>query len=288
MNNFLNDFENQIHSEAAVIRRKGEAEDAAKQRVENASLERSFRADKAREAAVAERQKTLDWAWAAAELLRETPALPEIWTHETTEKKGFFGRAVIRSSILAEGWPLLDWQNTRYRIPRHTLLLTPGDQGTHGIHLGFFSQEDRSYTTIPPLPLQPITLHPLSRTPLSDEDMPWPPRTNQEDPMDTIRRMAGARIKKARREQPWKEASSITINSYDYIEDEKEYRASRPYITPLDRTFEPKKEDYEEYQRSGIEESIRNAIARLAAKHLVIGPENTAKRIQTRINLGIE
>ncbi|MDB5161934.1 MAG: hypothetical protein JWM52_442 [Candidatus Saccharibacteria bacterium] len=215
------------------------------------------------------------------------------------QKRRLFGRDVIGQGIATQGWQLLDWQNTRYTPrARHTLLLSPSADGNSDIHLRFFSVKDAVHYfdeehDVPAQVILPDNVHPLSQVPLSEDDMPWPPRTNEEDMHDALERAFHMRRdRRPPREAPWKDERSITIDAFDSeiemnkLYDEISYSGGR---TPTEHKKRlPTKADYDEYRRAGIEESIRLAIAHVAAQHLVIAPEKIAQTIKRRAELGIE
>ena len=293
MSDFLNDFEKQMKAEAAATRRSEQAQERERQEEIEAELEFQERNTAAKQKAVEARRTTLDWAWAAAELLNDAKVQPEIWTYTHFQKRRFFGRTALQG-IAAEGWKLLDWQNTHYwPKPRHTLLLTPHDHGAPGVHLQFFSQIPAPHNTPTP-DLLPEDVHTLSKEPLSRGDMQWPPRTNGSNGIYSIYGSftESPRSPKPRREAPWKETDSLTIDTYDVIEELRDLHNDMADTMGRPRTEyfmpDPTETDYEEYRRSDIEGAIRRAIARLAAKHLITGPEKAAKAIEARIELGFD
>ncbi|MEO6109453.1 MAG: hypothetical protein ABIP50_00370 [Candidatus Saccharimonadales bacterium] len=299
MSDFIGDFEKQTNADAASTRRREADEHRDAVAAEKARLDFEQDNEEAKQKAIAERKITLDWAWVAAGLLKESKVVPTLWTYDYVQKRRLFGHDIIAQGIAAEGWQLLDWQNTRYApAQRHTLLLSPSAEDNSDIHLKFFSQRPpvdyvRDEFDEPAQVILPTDVHSLSREPLSEEDMPWPPRTNAEDMHDTLGRAFGVkRDQKPRREAPWKDESSITINAFDGDIEMTKLFAEMSYETGSvahDWTKRPPiKEDYDEYKRAGIEKSIRLAIAHVAAQHLVIAPEKIAQTIKRRAELGVE
>ena len=281
MANFLNEFDRARRTAAENMQRQKTADEREKQRAEQETLDEQYAHDTALrtavEKAVKERQITLDWAWAAAELLNESGAQPDVWTHTYIQPKGFFGFGrVAVQGIAAEGWPLLDWQNTRYEArTRHSLLLTPRDRNNSGIHLQYFSRSTPFNGSTPDL--QPNEVHELSRIPLSAEDMPWPGIIDPSQPEDWIDQMNGT--KKQIALLPWKESFSVTFDGFDADKDMDEMLMEiGGHPTPRSAGVD----DYTEYRRTKTEEAIRSAIAQVAARHTIVKPQELVERAQSR------
>jgi len=291
MPDFLDDFEQQRRASADEIRRRGEAEERQKLKEEKKKLDQQHQVEQAKEKAVAERKKTLDWAWVASTLLRDSKVQPEHWIYNYQQRRRLFGFTAMQG-IAAEGWPLLDWQNEHYwPVLRHTLLLTPRDDDNSGNHLRFFSQPSQGNKALA-VELKPSDVHKIPSEPLSKDDMPWPGRISADGKGRTMIEAILERDMFHATVEPWGKSFSLTIDEFDshkeYVDlfSKLEEEAGIPEAER--KAYTPKEHDYKDYQEAGIEISIRRAIAHVAATHLDIAPEKIALTIKRRTELGIE
>lgn len=294
MSNVFDELESGMISHANKIKREADTRRREKVDEEKQKLDEQQKTEKAKQLAVVERQKTLNWAWAAASLLSmsELPtSRPEVWeyTYTIMQKRRFFGRkAVELTGIAAYGWHVLDWQNTRYHpSPRHTLILTPEDERNSGVYLRFFSQPwnyNGGFDQI-----RPSDVHELSKEPLSASDMPWPGFIDKSTGSDHVEYAFGVR-KPPPLKAPWKSGKrSIEFDGFD---DDQEYyllnRRTTGDSNPYERSandgnakLHPKtKYDYDEYRKTGTENAIRRAITQVAAEKLLVKLEDMILEIK--------
>ena len=268
MSDFIDDFERRVNAEAAEIRDRDEKMEEEELREEKARLDLIHRTEIAKRRSIEERKDTLDWAWVAANLLKEEGVLPAHMMY--TKKVTFFTRREIKG-ISAEGFPLVGWQNNRYHpVEAHTLFLSARDDEDSGVHLAYSTQNPSPSDPTPEV--RPEDVHVLPKEPLSETDMPWP--IGVEDPWE-IEPFISTEVFDFRKEM---------VNIFSDLD--APYRDIPEIVAPEFRA--PGERDYAAYRKSGIEKSVRIAIARTAAQHLVINPEKMARTIQTRIALGIE
>lgn len=275
MSNFIHDFDEQRREESIDLERLRIDDEREKQRIENEAIDKIHKTDIAVRKAVAERKITLDWAWAAAELLNESGVIPDLWTYEYKKRRMLFGHTAMKG-IAAEGWQLFDWQNTYYYPSlKHVLFLSPRDENNSGIHLRFFSQPH--YSSGEPIEsLKPENVHELSRTPLSDEDMPWPGMIDE----DAYNAIGGEKISIRR---PWKDGSSLRFASRDIrIDLEKNAEKYGGDLEMFKTIFAPEKTSYDHYASSGTEKAIRTAIARVAARYIPMTAEDISEKVKDR------
>jgi hypothetical protein len=253
---------------------------------EKKKLDEQQKTEEAKRRAIEERKRTLDWAWAGAELLNmsdKPTSRPDMreYTYIILQKRRFLGhKAVEMTGIAAYGWHLLDWQNTRYNpITRHTLILTPQDENNSGVYLRFFSEDTRDGKLISQL--QPNDVHELPKEPLSVSDMPWPGFIDKSSGSDHVA-YAFELTKKPTLIAPWQDNErSLTFSSFDinqefrWLEERKaEMYRSHGIDYDDDAGKNPNTEyDYNKYRRTGTEKAIRRAIARVVAERLMVEPE---------------
>lgn len=266
-------FMRAVDHEADVIRRREANEERAKLEDEQARLDRDHNTEIAKRKAIAQRKATLDIAWAAAELINQTDALPTYLGKYIRKPKSLFRRKPLEG-ISAEGWSLLAWRSTEHnRGTTHRLILTPRGQGPAGVHLSFIDEQTWAFRDDSPLEVSPENVHPLPLEPLSDDDMPWPLSWEGE-----------------------KDESGVLVNDeidhrLKLIESMAEMAAE--FYRETDKTlqltpFPRAASEYGRYARKGPEVEIRRALAATVALHLRIAPEKAAATIKRRLALGIE
>jgi hypothetical protein len=124
--------------------------------------------------------------------------------------------------------------------------------------------------------------------------MPWPGAVNEPELGDVIAEVFGVKRKKRQKLiPPWQNGPSENLDTYDGKMALAEIDRRNSVVTGVNISTFPNGrpatvQDYETHESLGIENSIRRAIARVAAQHLILAPEEIASTIKRRIELGIE
>lgn len=277
MSDFLDGLESEMGKHSRRLEREDDEADREEERAARAEVDAMQALNDAKRKVTDERKITLDWAWAAAELLNASDkplAQPDaIWYNHAEKRKWWFGHNVT-PRVAVQGWHLVDWRNARYYPQtKHSLMLVPHDINNSGIHLRFFSQQLSGGDSTPEL--QPEDVHELSREPLSEGDMPWPGLIDPADMGDVIASAFGDKMPKL--EMPWKDGVRSFV--FDEMDGERELDLTGYRSEESERPRMATVSNYEEHLRAKTEPMIRRTIAQVAAERLSSSPRIIAREL---------
>jgi len=268
MDNFIDSLQSFARREAKDIQQREFADEQRRLRNEKERLDKLHAGEVAKRKATTTRATTLNMAWAAAELLKQSGVAPMSWIRKYDHHEGatgFFRKQLKkseRSQVVLEGWPLLTWQDARsydWR-PTHTLVLTPESHttGTLATHLAHFSRTTSGFfygynseRGVIDTKMTPEDILPLQTEPLSKGDMLWP---------------RGWKLPRVASDPAFYEPLAL-----------EDFDAVRPLTEPH---YGPAP-DHATYNKLRIEEHIQRAIGRTIAKHFDINPRKATRRIQS-------
>lgn len=262
--------------------RKLETDQETAVRIEKEKLDEEYAHEVKKREADDARQITLALASSLSILLKNDTVQPTEWIYDAPrfEMKGWpIKRPVqdgMHQQIALEGWPLelnLKTNKDLIQTSPYQLVLTP-DQNVN-LHQPLVWYEKRRASN--GYGYEPVTkddIQPLSRSPLSPEDMPWPnPNYHPGSRFGNI----GSTVNGA--------SSSFFIDSEPdpavtaqmkklHDQNKVEGRAGSPSDINLFLEIwqrEQRKADYDLYRKLKIENKIQTAMAKLAARHNIIG-----------------
>ncbi len=221
--------------------------------------------------AMHERRTTLELARSAQVLLLEAHAQPDtelVYQEPVYEKRGLFRKLTqvgTRKQIALEGWRLdMPTPDEPLVQAAHHLFLTP-----------FNSINDHSALVwrAASKPVNKQAIHPLSTTPLTHDDMPWPVVLNGPKPPK------GRGIHRIIDEVTWArrfdddmrfiraEISPAEIERLALVAKNAESARDRIMVRFGMHSAERGRADYQLYKKEKVEQRIRKALAEVAARY---------------------